>query len=326
MKTYGCFRCLAKLPREHFPQGKRLVPVCWNCLYDQALVEDRRRAEREANRATKMVDGVLMHRCSGDSHEGERWLPWDQEHFYVARRDSNGSVLRLSWCCKACDSHRQSLRDHIMRANPETAPAWKEMRNAQQRKWRRLHREKCRRYEREWKERLRADPERYVAYLADQRITYKIRREAKGLPMRGGQKSATGAWRAAARNSVKTPQLPVEPLAFWLESLLAEDHRERAEIAEVMQVCERILWRVQRHEYPHVTTAVADALVWGYGRPVVVRSEIIKTTLVEWADSLPGNGTRLLRYLDRAEKVAHLADTLVSRVEDLYPELDEVGA
>jgi hypothetical protein len=40
---------------------------------------------------------------------------------------------------------------------------------------------------------------------------------------------------------------------------------------------------------------------------------------------MPGNGTRLLRYLDLGEQVAHLAGAVVDRVDDLWPELAESG-
>jgi hypothetical protein len=197
-------------------------------------------------------------------------------------------------------------------------------RNAAQRAWRRRHPEKNREYERRWKERLRADPERLEAYLADQRITYKLRREAKGLPVRDhGQVNATGRWRAS---SGKSSPLPIEPLALWLERVVALDPRMPEELAAAMQVHERALSRVLRREHGSVTAGTADALVWGYGKAVQMPdAATLAALLKKRCYDMPGNGTRLLRYLDLGEQVAHLAGAVVDRVDDLWPELAESG-
>jgi hypothetical protein len=209
----------------------------------------------------------------------------------------------------------------VLRNDPERAAEYREKRNATQREWRHRNPEKGREYERRYKERLRADPDRYAAYIADQRITYKLRRERNGLPIGHGQRNATARFVSSAGRSRKG--LSPEPLVLWLERVLQTDHRSIEEIAAVMQVDSSTLPRVLRREYETVTEGSADALVWGYGRPVKMPGDgEIAALLAARCQDMPGNGTRLLRYLDIGEQVAHLAGVVVDRIEDLWPELE----
>lgn len=329
-RLFGCIRCpvdVAMKPHDAFEQKgengrKRMDSICRDCRRAEAEERERRARERQA---TKMVDGVLMRRCSGAHHEGDRWLPLDDSRFAASARHPDGSVKRYDYRCKACRSAYVTAYDKRMRSDPVKGPGYRARRNAMQDSFRARHPELARAYGRAWKRRLKADAVRYAAYLADQRINYKLRRERAGLPVKArGSGSAVGAHREPSGRGADLDGRPVEPLALWYAALRAQDRREVDEIAAVMQVNERILNRIARREYPRVTLAVADALVWGYGRPVHIPADMVERLrgqIEEHWRSAPGNGERLIGYLTDAEQIAHLAGAVVDRVEDLWPAL-----
>lgn len=329
-RLFGCIRCpvdVAMKPHDAFEQKgengrRRMDSVCRDCRRAEAEERERRAQKRQS---TKTIDGVLMRRCSGAHHDGDRWLPLDGEHFAPSIRNPDGSVKRYDYRCKACRSAYVTAYDKRMRRDPIKGPEYRAKRNAVQDSFRHRNPELARAYGQAWKRRLKADPVRYAAYLADQRINYRLRRERAGQPVKArGSGSAVGAHRAPNGRCADRDGRPVEPLALWYEALRAQDHRDADEIAAVMQVNERILNRIERREYPRVTLAVADALVWGYGRPVHIpaeRVERLREQIEEHWRSAPGNGERLIGYLTDAERIAHLAGAVVDRVEDLWLDL-----
>lgn len=166
------------------------------------------------------------------------------------------------------------------------------------------------------------------------RIDYRLRAEAEGREV----KAYRGARQAPfAEGTGKKQGLAPEPLLEWLRAVIereapeagrsANDPAERIgldtqALAHQLGVDTRAIWRIQHAEHRTVSLAVADRLLTNYGRPVVIRSRDLEARLVAWARELPGNGTRLLRYMDRAEQVAHLADVSLMSLGDLWPELD----
>lgn len=259
--------------------------------------------------------------------------PLTTDNFTPERRDiATGEIKRYArWCkpCKAADARaRHAARTpekvaadreynratyELRRKNPEAM----ERDRIAKKRWQAANRDKLREASRRYWEKLKADPERYQKHLDEQRIAYRLEvgeREVRNVT------SAKGAWKPAVGRATSWP---VDPLSMWLKIVLDRDQRDRSEIAKEMGISDRVLWRIERQEYPSVTEARAEGLLWNYGRPVEIRARDLEQKLQEWAQDLPGNGTRLLRYLDRAERLAHLADILVCRIEDLWPEMEE---
>jgi hypothetical protein len=341
---HGCKRCpvaVAWKPREAFAQPgengrKRLDTVCRECRAKEATERAAREAAREARRATIALPprgaqsvcrgpagfdpGAVWRRCSCLAHEGSRWAPL--ETFPPTRK---GAVRTHGYHCHRCIARRVSAHDKAMRRDAEQAAAWRERRNANQRQWRKKNADASREAHRRYMAKVRADPVRHEALLADARILYRLRRLRRGLPVRdGGLSSAIGAYRLAVGKAAQAGRLPVEPLAIWLDALMEQDGRERVEVADAMGVGERALWSVQHREWHYVTISRADALIWGYGKPLRIPAQAVEVRLAELAafwQSAPGNGERLIGYLTDAERIVHLAGAVVDRVEDLWPAL-----
>jgi hypothetical protein len=282
-----------------------------------------------------------------------RWLPVNRENFVVRRRDPlTGRPSYDAWCREDRNAHyrarwaampaerRRAINQQRMESQRADAERI-ERRRASKRKTARRARvndlERVRRQQREASRRryakMKADPAAYADYLARTRMNYRLRRERQGLPVRPGKRAAVDAW----RQDTGKHGLPPEPLLEWLRAVIereapeaglsANDPAERIgldtqALAHQLGVDTRAIWRIQHGEHATVSLAVADRLLTNYGRPVVIRSRDLEARLVAWAHELPGNGTRLLRYMDRAEQVAHLADVSLMSLGDLWPELD----
>lgn len=163
-------------------------------------------------------------------------------------------------------------------------------------------------------------------YLADPqsvrervRMHYRLQREAEGYEVKPNP-NANGAYRKPAG---RAPAFPSEPLSVWADVVLEQDHRDHDEIAGAMGVDDRKLRQVTGREYRTVTVGVADGMLTRYGRSVLVppdRAEPWRAQLeARWREA-PGNGSRILGYLDAAEVLAERG-VIVERVEDLWEEL-----
>lgn len=277
--------------------------------------------------------GQLYRRC----YECRRWKAQRVGEFYVRRRDPDTRrIVKWDSLCCECRRVRQTRYYESLPADVKherSQKRWlkltadseeREQRRADNREVQRRRRqntpEKVRAVGKRYYENLKVDPVRYEAYLQTRRMQHRLRQEREGHTVTRNVSKAAGAWRASFGNSA---HLPIDPLAFWLDAVFAQDQRERVELAEVIGVDERALWRMQNREHSRVSEAIADTLIWRYGRPVLIHPDLIENTLVDWAKQLPGNGTRLLRYLDRAEQVAHLGGVVVDRIEDLWPHLED---
>jgi hypothetical protein len=122
-------------------------------------------------------------------------------------------------------------------------------------------------------------------------------------PPSAATRSTSGAWKASA----PTRSASNGDFAHFCQRIGCGDRQLRA---------------ILGGQYATVSLHTADRLLTNYGRPVVIRSRDLEARLVAWAHELPGNGTRLLRYMDRAEQVAHLADVSLMSLSDLWPELN----
>jgi hypothetical protein len=171
---------------------------------------------------------------------------------------------------------------------------------------------------------MKADPAAYADYLARARMNYRLRQEVRGRKPRTGSSLAIDAYRTA-NGGAADRSLDPEPLRAWLRAALAQEARHDVDFAHFCQRIgcgDRQLRAILGGQYATVSLHTADRLLTNYGRPVVIRSRDLEARLVAWAHELPGNGTRLLRYMDRAEQVAHLADVSLMSLSDLWPELN----
>jgi hypothetical protein len=275
--------------------------------------------------------------ASPDPERSEFWRHKSRE------RQMGDGLPRYAYLCKAC---AMAKREKWGRENRERLNARRRELYAQKRaegsaiveRRREQNREANRRYRERTKadparraaeqarrhaawERLKADPERYAENLQNQRIYARMRAERAGHSTRI-LSCARGGWRPALGKSPDA--FPVEPLALWVDAALAQDGRDRQEIAESAGVDDRALCRVQNREYVRVTLGVADAILWGYGKAIRIPASVVEARLAEMAthwQSSPGNGERLIGYLTDAEQIAHLAGAVITRVEDLWLDL-----
>lgn len=152
------------------------------------------------------------------------------------------------------------------------------------------------------------------------RMRYRINAEKAGRPwpkdrnVKGGSRMRDGF------------TLPVEPFAVWLRTVFAQrTHEEHEDISRDLGLADRQARAFFRGEWKGVQCETAERTLLNYGRTVRIDGATLKGELEDWARKLPGNGWRLLRYMDHAEKVAHLADVDVDAMRDLWPEIRELS-
>ena len=178
----------------------------------------------------------------------------------------------------------------------------------------------CRRAEQ--RERWHRDAEFRARRLVAMRMDRRLRYEQEGREVKTRRDSrASEPYRDASGAAAAQEGLPIEPFALWLDEVRRLDKRERSDLAKALGASERRLYGFENREYPMVSLGVADRMIWKYGTSVMLRSEHLEATLRERWQNAPGNGERILGYLDEAERLAYLADLVVDRVEDLWPEL-----
>jgi hypothetical protein len=169
--------------------------------------------------------------------------PLTVEHWSSRKRDlETGEIIRFAGWCRTCHNAKQRARraswteeQHeerraYMRAQYELnmrTPAEREKRNAKERAARMKppRRESVKRAQRRWYENLKADPVRYAAYLETRRIEQGLRRELKTGQIEGNRRNRRGThnpWTPAVGNTAGLGGGHVEPLALWLETVLAE--------------------------------------------------------------------------------------------------------
>lgn len=103
---------------------------------------------------------------------------------------------------------------------------------------------------RRYRERLRADPERYRAHLETRRLAQKVLRERQGRRIRSGERDLPNSGR----------ELPAAPLRAWL----ANRPESPSEIARLSGLNPRAVYRV-RVQSKVVRLPTADAILTGLG-------------------------------------------------------------
>jgi hypothetical protein len=311
---------------------------CAFCSKDETRKTDKRKAPRRAI-ADDFGTVRIYKRCTAC----RGWKELSLDNFTVRRRDrETGRIMEWQAECRPCINERRRREWAVRDAEGKRERGRRQYRAimADERK---RERERRRKRERDRRRRANMTPAQRERYNAQKRAAYarvmakpgarerraESRRmlarmraldEGREMPVR----PAMGGWRPSGGNT--RDAYPVEPLALWLEAALAQDGREREEIAEAAGIDDRVFRRVQRREYVRVTLGVADALLWGYDKPIRIPEQVVEERLGELADlwrSAPGNGERLIGYLTDAERIAHLAGAVVDRVEDLWPALAE---
>jgi hypothetical protein len=179
-----------------------------------------------------------------------------------------------------------------------------------------------------------ADPERHARYLESERMRHKMRQERlTGRVPTKRSKGAANAWVANMGN--RSGECHVEPIAAWLHVVLRIEipdfglsrgdpervtrSRTLEDLAAELQVSTRRLWSINHRGQEFVSLTTADAMLTNYGRPVTIDGDMAARALEDHCRAMPGNGERILRYIDRAERIAHLDGVVVTRVDDLYP-------
>lgn len=223
-------------------------------------------------------------------------FPLDAEHFpLIGNRNRQASFRRQCW------------------------PCWKTRNSAHKR--------------RQW-ERTKADPERHARHLESERIRHALKRERQTgeFPNRA-IRTATNAHREDVGAGAKL--LHLGPIAAWLDVVIARElpdfgrkggdndrfdrGRTLVDLAEQFGCSPRRLWSIMHRAQDNVAFETVDKFVTRY--PGVVCGDDMAVGIEARCRAMPGNGERLLRYMDAADDIAHLCDRAVWRAADLYPEM-----
>jgi hypothetical protein len=244
------------------PCYRRRRGVCLEC-------EARAAAEREQRMAARRrtwedpATGRLVRMCSGACGEVKDLA----DDFYDEHRSAPGIVGRKSYRCKRCTVERVSAYAKARAAAPETRDLVRADRRRWQRSWRKRNPEAYRRAQADYEARLLADPVRHARRLENDRIAYRLRRERRGLPVRGGSSSAT-------MGTERSPSLPAKPLADLVERLFrAERGPVRASgdvtfgvFCKSVGIDERNVRGWRSGEFETVTFGVVDRILTLAGR------------------------------------------------------------
>lgn len=209
-----------------------------------------RMGARRLKDRTRVVDGVALLMCLACMKE----KPLVPENFPLRSAHEPSGVCRS---CKNATKKRYAEEGRL-------TPSPLEKRRAASRASRRRHRDKRNREAREYKNAVKADPERHARYLETRRIAYRLKAEREGRSVVSTPK---------ARMATSGPSyLPSEPLAGLIDRAIAR----RAEIASVLDdptatgvnaVCEdfgvssRNYRRWRSRSQPHVRVGTAEAVL-----------------------------------------------------------------
>lgn len=164
------------------------------------------RERRKANGGQPFGRGIgKPHKCTGPCG---RVLPWTTEHYYVNKREPDGSIKALYPKCKACT--RQRVKEHRLRNYRKVRAREKELREARMRDPEFVERQ--RRYWEAHRERERNDPRALRRARETRRMTQRLRAEREGRP---------SAESDAALRDEAGGYLPAAPLADAIRRWMA---------------------------------------------------------------------------------------------------------
>jgi hypothetical protein len=282
---YGtCAICDGGLPRPRKPSQPRTI-----CDAPACISEHRRFAARRGNaprsRRKREATTRACPQCARD-------LPLSPDHWYVDRRNEDGSIAALSIWCKVCKRWyqmvgrwvRQELaeqgrltramaRHAVLRRmideEPDLLARAMARRAATLNAYRSRHPEMVAAQGRRQRERVKADPVRLRRRRESRRIASRLRRERQGQPL--NQRSCHEAERDEQQAGIRVPMVPAKPLADVLERRMAAMLHEawaggdaavsRETLAESWGTTDRSLraWRDGERQTMHFN--VADALL-----------------------------------------------------------------
>lgn len=229
---YGtCAVCEGGLPGAHRrPSRPRVICDSKACAREAARHGARRvNAIMSARRAAEGPKTThLCPQCSRD-------LPFDADHFYVDKRNPDGSPAKLARWCKDCKrayqrvgrfaakdlGKRRARHRKLIEAaakDPELMARIRAERARRTREYRARNPERVRANQRRYREKVKRDPERLRRQRETRRMSYRLRRERDGLPL--GQRRRREAERDEKVRAV-IPPVPAKPLADALDRRLA---------------------------------------------------------------------------------------------------------
>lgn len=255
---------------------------------------------------------------------------WATSHRPVVRR-ARREAITGERVCDGCGQTKPLDLDHFPLSTKKGGKVW----------LRRLCRECWRKHQAVARDRYRAkvaaDPVRRARELEDARIRAALQRERQTgrLAPRARHANVPNAYREDMGGG--SCRIDAGPLSVWLEVVVRReipdysrsggdrDRNDRSrtfeDLAAELGVSARRLWSVRHRKQPWVAASTVDKCVTNYAG--VVCGDEMAAVLEERCRQMPGNGERLLRYIDAAEDIAHLCGLAVWRPADLYPALDE---
>lgn len=250
-----CSWCSRQVDARRFKNGS---PKCERCERAIALADEH---------GVKIRRGEGAYRCC-DCDEVGRFSPKPERSSFSPTTSRRGAYgVR----CKPCETRR-------VVAYAQTHPEGKRLRDARYRE--RLYndpvayqrvREVGRASHRRHYERIRNDPERWAAMLANNRIYYHLKAEREGREItRVVRLGVVDGWKKSFGNNGEG--LPEAPLRAWLEAVIAkrDEDVDLGTLAAELGVAERQLNSIQRAEYPCRQLGVADRMLTLYDRPIEV--------------------------------------------------------
>lgn len=280
---YGtCAICDGGLPAPRKPSQPRTICDAPACVSEHRRFAARRGNAPRARRARQATTRACP-QCARD-------LPLSPEHWYVDRRNEDGSIAAFSIWCKACKCWYQTLgrwarmelaeqgrltramsRHAVLRRMLDEEPDL--LARALARRAAGLNAYRSRRPEmvaaqgRRRRARIKADPARLRRQREDRRIASRLRREREGKPL--NQRSRHEAAHEDRLHAI--PAVPAKPLADALERRMAAMLHEawtggeagvsREGIAAAWGTCERSIRAWSNGERQTMHFNVADALL-----------------------------------------------------------------
>jgi hypothetical protein len=167
--------------------------------------------------------------------------------------------------CKPCQIKRGAVYHERACADPIRRERLREQRRRWQEAWRRANPETYHATQARWREELKNDPERYAAFLENQRMTYRLRIERR-----------TGRLPAPARSPLTVPTVPLGPFRDWLLAYQVDTGLDSAvALAEELGIQERRVRYVLAEEAENVSLDVVDRALIEARRTVEVGGRTI---------------------------------------------------
>lgn len=260
-----CMWCLEVKAPEEFPWGpgrgkgcyRRRRSVCTACLAQEKRRKQDAARERAERQATWEHNGVTVRRCS----RCDTIKPLE-DGFYVERRNPDGSVLRRSYQCKACQIERVGRLQRERLQNPETAEEARRRKTEQRRKWRENNRERYRELQKQYRKRVLADPERHARAMETARMAHRLKREQRDGIHIDNIRSLTPTLTAAEGGGT----LPAGPLSKVVEAFVKTNNIPYDRALEEIGAHARQLSAWRTGEIVSVQFAVATRVLTKIGR------------------------------------------------------------